>query len=70
MEEETIVIKIPKAMKEEVEEFIKEKEEREKLLEKWNEMLKNSKLTEEDCIKLGRLVKKRVYEKLKKQGLL
>ena len=77
MEEETIVIKIPKIEKEEKEKIKKELEklarkriEKIKVLKKLEELAKNSKLTEEECINLGRLVKRGRYEKLKKMGLL
>jgi len=40
------------------------------LLERWNKLLLKSKLTEEECIKLGRELKKGRFEKLKKMGLL
>jgi len=40
------------------------------LLKRWNKLLFKSKLTEEECIKLGRELKKGRFEKLKKMGLL
>jgi hypothetical protein len=39
------------------------------LLERWNKMLSKSKLTERECIKLGRELKKGRFEKLRKAGL-
>jgi len=76
-EEETIVIKIPKIeekekerIKEELEKLARKRIEKIKVLKKLEELAKNSKLTEEECINLGRLVKRGRYEKLKKMGLL
>ncbi len=40
------------------------------LLKKWNKLLRKSKLTEKECIKLGREVKKGRFEKLKRMGIL
>jgi len=77
MEEETIVIKIPKIeekekerIKKELEKLARKRIEKIKVLKKLEELAKNSKLTEEECINLGRLVKRGRYEKLKKMGLL
>lgn len=48
--------------------FLSEKIKRALLLKKLDKMLENSKLTEEDCLKLGDKVKQRAWEKLKKEG--
>ena len=53
-----------------VREFLSEKVDRLILLGKLDKMLENSKITEEDCINLGRQAKKGRFEELKKQGLL
>jgi len=79
MEEETIVIKIPKLdlekkLKEElkkgIETFARIEIARLLLLKKWNKILRKSKLTEKDCIELARLAKRETYEELKKLGLV
>ena len=81
MEEETIVIKIPKIEEKEKESLKKELERiaRKKinklitlkmLQKKWEEMLKNSKITDEDCINWQKEARKGRYEELKKLGLV
>lgn len=79
MEEETIVIKIPKLnlekklkeeLKKEIKTFARIEIARLLLLKKWNKILRKSKLTEKDCIKLARLAKRETYEELKKLGLV
>jgi len=39
-------------------------------LQKLNELFKNSKLTDEDCLRLGEQVKDDLYKRLKKEGKL
>ena len=51
-------------------ELLEEKVKRLKLLNRMDELLKNSKLTEEDALKLGRKVNAGVYKRLKKQGMV
>jgi len=79
MEEETIVIKIPKLnLEKELKEKLKEEIERSVrteilkilLIKKLDEQLKNSELTEEECIELARKAKKEVFEELKKKGII
>jgi hypothetical protein len=72
-----LVIKIPERFKVDeselakgVEEFIKLRLTRELLLERLDELLKNSRLTEEECIELGREVKKGRFERLKQMGFV
>ena len=55
-----------KALKSELEERAK----RQLILLALNKLLENSKLTEEDCIRLGREVNEGMYKQLKKEGLL
>jgi len=79
MEEETIIIKIPKLnLEKELKEKLKEEIERSVrteilkilLLKKLDEQLKGSELTEEECIELARKAKKEVFEKLKKKVII
>ena len=72
-----LVIKIPERFKVDeselakgVEEFIKLRLTRDLLLERLEELLKNSRLTEEECIELGREVKKGRFERLKQLGFV
>lgn len=77
-----ITLSIPESLKKEMESLpgvnwsevtrglLIEKVKRLALLNKLDDMLKDSKLTEEDCIKLGRRAKKGRFGLLKKQGLL
>lgn len=72
-----LVIKIPERFKVDeselakgVEEFIKLRLTRDLLLERLEELLKNSRLTEEECIELGREVKKGRFERLKQMGFV
>ncbi|RLG24824.1 hypothetical protein DRN85_07035 [Methanosarcinales archaeon] len=53
-----------------VEEFVKLRLARDLMLERLDELLKDSELTEEECIKLGEGVKKGRFENLRKIGLL
>lgn len=50
--------------------LLEEKVKRLKLLNRMDELLKNSKLTDEDALKLGRKVNAGMYRRLKKQGLV
>lgn len=43
---------------------------RQEALEKLNELFKNSKLTDEDCLRLGEQIKDELYKRLKKEGKL
>jgi len=79
MEEEIIIIKIPKLnLEKELKEKLKEEIERSVrteilkilLLKKLDEQLKDSELTEEECIELARKAKKEVFEKLKKKVIV
>lgn len=49
-------------------EFLSEKVKRMVLLKKLDNMLKNSKLTEEDCLKLGEKIKKGMWKRYKEKG--
>lgn len=49
-------------------EFLSEKVKRLFLLKKLDESLKNSKLTDEDCLRLGKKIKERMWKKYKKEG--
>ncbi len=51
-------------------EMLKDKIERLKLLKDVDEMLKDSKFTEEDALRLGMKVKKGRFKELKKLGLV
>jgi len=53
-----------------VEEFVKLRLTRDLMLERLDELLKESELTEEECIDLGRMVKNDRFEKLKQLGLV
>ena len=53
---------------ESVRRFLVEKVKRELLLNKLDKLLENSKLTEEDCLRLGNEAKERAWKKLKKEG--
>ncbi|MEK6887710.1 MAG: hypothetical protein AABX14_02065 [Candidatus Aenigmatarchaeota archaeon] len=50
--------------------LLSEKVKRMKLLRKMDKMLENSKLTDEDALKLGREVNAGMYKRLKKQGMV
>jgi len=72
-----IVVKIPKLERKLERELVKRIEVLSRtevirllLLEKWNKVLSKSKLTEKECIKLGRELKKNRFEELKKSGLI
>ena len=47
-----------------VEEFVKLRLKRDLMLERLDELLKDSELTEEECIKLGRMIKNGRFERL------
>jgi len=51
-------------------ERLKEEWRREELLKLSNELLKESKLTEEEALELGRKMKEGRFKKLKEQGLV
>lgn len=51
-------------------ELLSEKVRRMKLLRRMDELLKNSRLTDEDALKLGRKVNAGMYKRLKKQGMV
>ncbi|HJH26061.1 MAG TPA: hypothetical protein C5S37_04625 [Methanophagales archaeon] len=77
MEMAEVVIKIPERFKVDVsdlargvEEFVKLRLARDLMLERLDELLKHSELTEEECIELGRMVKKGRFEKLKQMGFV
>ena len=72
-----LVVKIPDLFKVDmselakgVEEFVKLRLARDLMLERLDELLKNSELTEEECIELGKKVKKGRFEKLKQMGFV
>ena len=72
-----VVIKIPDRFKVDmsdlargVEEFVKLRLARDLMLERLDELLKHSKLTDEECIELGKTVKKGRFEKLRKMGFV
>ncbi|RJS71879.1 hypothetical protein CW714_05170 [Methanophagales archaeon] len=72
-----LVIKIPDRFKVDmsdlakgVEEFVKLRLARDLMLERLDELLKHSELTDEECIELGRMVKKGRFEKLRKMGFV
>jgi hypothetical protein len=72
-----IVVKIPEKVELDtselargVEEFVKLRMMRDLLLQRLNELLKDSKLTEEDALELGRMVKAGRFERLKQMGLV
>jgi len=53
-----------------VEEFVKLRLTRDLMLERLDELLKHSELTGEECIELGKMVKKGRFEKLKQMGFV
>ena len=53
---------------ESVRQFLAEKVKRALLLNKLDKLLENSKLTEEDCLRLGNEVKERVWKRYKAEG--
>ena len=72
-----VVVKIPDRFKVDlsdlakgVEEFVKLRLARDLMLERLDELLKNSELTEEECIELGKMIKKGRFEKLREMGLV
>ena len=72
-----VVIKIPDRFKVDIpdlvrgmEEFVKLRLARDLMLERLDELLKHSKLTDEECIELGKMVKKGRFEKLKQMGFV
>lgn len=48
--------------------FLSEKAKRELLLKKFDEMFKDSELTDEDALRLGRELKERAWKRYKKEG--
>ena len=72
-----VVVKIPDRFKVDmsdlargVEEFVKLRLARDLMLERLDYLLKHSKLTDEECIELGKMVKKGRFEKLKQMGFV
>ena len=72
-----LVVKIPDRFKVDmselargVEEFVKLRLTRDLMLDRLDELLKRSELTEEECIELGKMVKKGRFEKLKQMGFV
>ncbi len=72
-----VVIKIPDRFKVDisdlakgVEGFIKLRLTRDLMLERLDELLKHSELTDEECIELGKMMKKGRFEKLRKMGFV
>ena len=72
-----VVIKIPDRFKVDMsdlakgmEDFVKLRLARELMLARLDELLKDSKLTDEECIELGEMVKKGRFEKLKQMGFV
>jgi len=70
-----IVIKIPKLGRKLERELAKRIEFLSKveiarflLLERWNKIFSKSKLTERDCIKLGREIKKKMWKRYEAEG--
>lgn len=75
-----ITISIPEELKKQLEAFpeinwsevlrscISEKVKRLEILKKFDKMLENSEMTEEDALRLGRKVNQAMWEKLKKRG--
>ena len=53
-----------------VEGFIKLRLTRDLMLERLDELLKHSELTDEECIELGKMAKKGRFEKLREMGLV
>jgi hypothetical protein len=53
-----------------IEEFVKLRLTRDLMLDRLDELLKGSELTEEECIELGRMAKNGRFEKLKQLGLV
>jgi len=77
MEEETLLIKIPKLEKEEkerirekLEKIAKKEIEDIMFLKELDEILKNSKITDEDCIRWQEESRKKRLEELKKRGVI
>ncbi len=78
----TITLSVPEQLKKDMDSFkevnwsevtrelIRGKIERLKLLKKMDEMLKDSKLTDEDALRLGREVNKSARKRLEDKGLL
>jgi len=76
----SVTLTLPKEVKSELKEFIwinwsevaresfLEAVKRQEALQKLNELFKNSKLTDEDCLRLGEQVKEDLYKRLKKEG--
>ena len=72
-----IVVKIPDRFKVDmsdlakgVEEFVKLRLARDSMLGRLDELLKDSELTDEECIELGEMAKKGRFEKLKQLGFV
>jgi Arc/MetJ-type ribon-helix-helix transcriptional regulator len=53
---------------ESVRKFLSEKAKRALLLKELDKTLENSKLTDEDCLRLGRELKERVWKRHKQEG--
>ena len=53
---------------ESVRRFLSEKAKRALLLKELDKMLENSKLTDEDCLRLGRELKERMWKRHKQEG--
>jgi len=53
-----------------VEEFVKLRLARDSMLGRLDELLKDSELTDEECIELGEMAKKGRFEKLKQLGFV
>ena len=77
IERAEVVVKIPDRFKVDmsdlakgVEEFVKLRLARDLMLERLDELLKHSELTDEECIELGKKVKKGRFEKRRKMGFV
>jgi len=57
-------------LKEDIRFFIELKLTRDLLLKKWNKLLKNSELTDEDCKNLSKIAEQEILEEWKKKGWL
>ena len=63
-------IALAKIFERAVKEELEERTKRQLLLSALNKLLENSKLSDEDCLKLGREVNEGMYKRLKEEGLL
>lgn len=77
MAEVELKIKIPDRFKVDMsdlargmEEFVKLRLARDLMLARLDELLKHSELTDEECVELGKMVKKGRFEKLRKMGFV